>query len=552
VTDTAEGSSERWLPSLEGTRWAHLDVDRRILGVSATLDEAAERWGDRLLWHFPEQGVTASYAEARADMHRLAAGLHRLGVGVGSRVGVMLGNVPEFPQTWLALARLGAVSVPMNPRYTSREVEFIADDTEMSHLVVDSATWRALQEKEPTGALLEGCSVVVVDGPAGQGEIAFEEVLNVDVDVADALRKAPGPEALLTIQFTSGTTGLPKGCLLTHEYWVSLGRCFSALTGHPQRVLADYPFFYMQNQSYLMTAIASGGQIIVTHGLSLSRFLGWLHDFDIDMAWMSGALLRVPPSSADRAHHLRLAPADEIDVADHAELERRFGMRVREWYASTEAGMGTVVPWEDDDRVGSGSIGVEAPFRQTRVVDEQLRDVAPGETGELCLRGPGMMLGYHNRPEANAELFIEDGWFRTGDLCRKDADGYHFFVGRLKDMVRRSGENVSAQEVEDVLRQLPAVEDAAVIGVPDSGRGEEVMAFLVLATPPERRLTAAEVWDWCRTRLAPFKTPRYLRFVAALPRTASGKTAKAELKVLAAESMSETFDRKHAAEFSEP
>jgi acyl-CoA synthetase (AMP-forming)/AMP-acid ligase II len=538
VSGLGDGLAERWLPSLEGTRWAHLEIDRRIRGVSATVDEAADRWGERVLWHFPELGRSATYAQARMQMHRVAAGLHGLGVRDGSRVGIMLGNVPEFPITWLALARLGAVSVPLNPSYTPREVQFIADDTEMTHVVVDASTWQRLRQVEGGSPLLPGCLVIAVNGVPADGA-PFEDLMGADPAAAPSV--APGPAALLTIQFTSGTTGLPKGCLLTHEYWISLGRAFAALTGNPQRVLADYPFFYMQNQGYLMTAMASGGRIVVTHGLSLRSFLGWLHDFDIEMAWVSGALLQLPPSPADRDHHVRLAPTDEIDVAEHAELEARFGMRVREWYASTEAGMGTLVPWEDDDRVGSGSIGVEAPFRETRVVNSSLQDVAPGVIGELCLRGPGMMLGYHNRPEANAELFLEGGWFRTGDLCRKDSDGYHYFAGRLKDMVRRSGENIAAQEVEDVLRHIPAVADVAVIGVPEPGRGQEVMAFLVLNSGG--KATAADVWEWCRARLAPFKTPRYLCFVAELPRTASGKVAKAELKSRVAGAMSGVFDR---------
>jgi acyl-CoA synthetase (AMP-forming)/AMP-acid ligase II len=353
----------------------------------------------------------------------------------------------------------------------------------------------------------------------------------------------PGPGALLSIQFTSGTTGLPKGCMLTHEYWITLGRTFAALTECPQRVLADYPFFYMQNQGYLTTAMAGGGQIVVTHGLSLRSFFGWLNEYEIDMAWVSGALLTLPHGPADRDHKLRLAPADEVGVDEHAELEERFGLTVREWYASTEAGMGTLVPWEDVDSVGSGSIGVAAPFRETRVVDEDLREVEAGVVGELCVRGPAMMLGYHNRPDTNAELFLEGGWFRTGDLARKNVDGYHFFAGRIKDMVRRGGENIAAQEVEDVLRQLPGIADAAIVGVPEPLRGEEVMAFLVL--DPGRTLVPDEVWAWCGTRLAPFKSPRFLRAVEDFPRTSSGKVSKAELKAVAALAMDGAFDRLH-------
>ncbi len=173
-------------------------------------------------------------------------------------------------------------------------------------------------------------------------------------------------------------------------------------------------------------------------------------------------------------------------------------------------------------------MGLRFPNRETRIIDADLREVPAGTQGELCFRGPGMMLGYHNRPEVNAELFLPGGWFRTGDLVRKDADGLHYFAGRVKDMVRRSGENISAVEVEQQIATMPGVAEAAVIGVPDARRGEEVKAFVVPASGTT--LTAEDIVNWLRPRLAPFKIPRYVEFRDELPHTASGKVAKSALR----------------------
>lgn len=525
--DTTHGEA-RLLPSSDGTQFPHLDVDRRLVDVCEFFDEAVERWGDRTVWHFVDEGRETTYREAQTESDRIAAGLHELGVRAGDRVGIMLPNVSEFPLALLALARLGAISVPMNPKLTPREVDFIADDTDMSCLICERAVWAALRASGGSCSKLARDKVVLVGSGESQDGVAFEQIRR-DASAAIPPHQPAAVRSLTTIQFTSGTTGLPKGCMLTHEYWVTIGRVAAALADSPQRILADYPFYYLQNQFYLMMAIAGGGRLVVTHGLSLSRFLGWLRDYEIDFAWVSPSLLRVPESDADTDHGLTRAPVDEMTESRHREFETRFGITTREWYGSTEAGFGTLVPWEDDDKVGSGSIGIAAPFRETKIIDQNLAEVEPGVVGELCLRGPGMMLGYHNRPEANAELFIADGWFRTGDLCRKEADGHHYFVGRLKDAIRRSGESISAQEVESVLMEMPGVADVAVIAVADPQRGEEVKAFLVPRAAGEG-ITPEAVLSWCLPRLARFKTPRYVEVCAELPYTSSGKIAKGVLK----------------------
>ena len=254
----------------------------------------------------------------------------------------------------------------------------------------------------------------------------------------------------------------------------------------------------------------------------------WLLDNDIDFVWIDEGMLDYPPSDADHQLRLKHAPVAAIPPALHRPVEKRFGLKARDWYASTEAGAGTFVPWERDDLVGSGSMGLCWPTRETKIVDTDLAELPPGAAGEMLIRGPGMMLGYWNRPDANAELILPGGWFRTGDLVRKDADGLHFYVGRTRDIIRRSGENIAAAEVEQQILAMPEVIDVAVVPVPDHDREEEAKAIVVLH--PGSQVSARDIINWARGRLAPFKVPRYVEFRSELSRTGNGKVAKSQLR----------------------
>jgi crotonobetaine/carnitine-CoA ligase len=522
-------------------RWGDLEIDTGLSSVPQALHAAARAWPNRPVFHFIDQGFTETWSELEGRVLTVAAGLSTLGIRPGDRVGIMLANVPEFPAAWLGILATGAVAVPMNPKYTAKELAFIVEDTGMNAVFIASEI-RSLVQELPHGSTLTLGRTVVVDGPRDDWGTSWEELLATPRwDEPYALGSA---HDLANIQYTSGTTGLPKGCMLTHGYWLLMGRTGAALRGNNQNpvtsILADHPFFYIQNQSYFANALVTGAQLHVTHGLSLSRYIGWLNSYDIDMAWMSDALLNLPPADGDSTHSVRFAPTDAIDPSLHATVQQRFNVTVREWYASTEIGLGTISPWDDESAVGSGSMGYAAPFRETKIINDDLSEVPIGGTGELCVRGPAMMLGYWNRPEINAELFLDGGWFRTGDLVRITADGEHFFVGRAKDMVRRSGENIAAAEVEQQLMAHADVSDAAVIAVPDSYRGEEVKAVVVLREGAT--VTATELTEWCRQGLAPYKVPRYIAFREELPYTPSGKVRKAALKEEAADLRTGSFD----------
>jgi len=507
----------------------HLELDRdsrRILAMTLpeALDHAAETWGDSTALVFIEDDTPdLTWAELRDQVVRVRSGLQRAGVAYGDKIGLLLRNQLEFPVTWLAVASLGAVIVPLNPKYTPRETQFALDDAGATWLVGAADIVDTYRESGAIGPVpMDG--VFTVGGP-GTGEMTFEKLMAAEpVEV----ERVPQRDDVVNIQFTSGTTGLPKGCLLTHRYWIELG-VYGALTfPGARRTLGDHPFYYMQNQAYLACAMTVGGALYVTHGLSRRKFLDWLWDHQIDMAWIDEGMLDFPPDERDSKLALTHAPVMAIPKDRHADLEKRFNLRARELYASTEVGNGTFVPWDRDDLVGSGSMGFCYPNRETKIIDENLEEVPPGVAGEMCIRGGGMMLGYHNRPETNAELFLPGGWFRTGDVVRKEADGQHYYEGRLRDMIRRSGENISSAEVEQQIASMPEVEEVAVVPVPDAARDEEVKAIVVLKAGAQ--VTAAEVVAWARTGLAPFKVPRYVEFRSALPHTGSGKVAKGELK----------------------
>ncbi|NUP47764.1 MAG: AMP-binding protein [Catenulispora sp.] len=482
------------------------------LTIPEALDFAEQTSGDKGALHIVATGERMTWGELREAIARVRSALEERGLKPGDKVGIMLRNQIEFPLVWLAVIEAGAVAVPLNPKYTRREVDFVLGDTEATWLVAAADLAELVADAVPADQLIS------------TGE-QFDALLTH----AHTPRTHQAERRdVVGIQFTSGTTGLPKGCLLTHEYWLDLGVYSAAGSLDPQEYLADHPFYYMQNQAYFFAALAGGGRLHITPGLSRSKFMGWLIDLEIDYAWIDEDMLEFPPSDNDKKLKLKRAPVSGMLPWLHADLEQRFDLAARELYASTEVGGGTAVPWDRTDRVGSGSMGWCLPTRESKVIDDQGNEVAPGVEGELCMRGPGMMLGYHNRPEANAELFLPGGWFRTGDVVRKTEDGEHFYVGRTRDMIRRSDESISAVEVELCIYSMDDVDDVAVIPVPDAKRGEEVKALIVLA--PGSKLSVEDIIAWCNQNLAPFKVPRYIEFRSELPYTASGKVAKGELK----------------------
>jgi acyl-CoA synthetase (AMP-forming)/AMP-acid ligase II len=497
--------------------------------VPALLDEAAAEIPDQVALDFFEDGETLTYDALRRRVNRLANGMARRGISKGSHVGVMLPNSSALPVTWLALARLGAVMVPMNIAYTPREMDYVIVDGDVSWLIIDKPCLATFAEMAERPAALTDRHVFVVGGAAA-GHAAWDELLQGESDEI-AAPSAAGLDDLLNIQYTSGTTGFPKGCMLPHRYWLTMSKVSARRDGRIyKRILSATPFFYMDPQWMMLMAFWQRGTMFVARRQSASRYMGWVREHRINFGLFPEVVFKQPPSPHDRDNEIVRVNIYGLNKENHAALEERFDFIAREAFGMTEIGSGLFMPIEATDMVGSGSCGVPSPFREARIVDPEGNTVPVGEMGELVVRGPGILQGYYNKPEATKAAFHGE-WFRTGDLFRQDEKGYFYIVGRVKEMIRRAGENISAREVEAVLCALPDIVEAAAVPVPDETRGEEVKACIVLqqgltceTIPPERIIAH------CEAGLARFKVPRYVTYLSELPKTASGKIAKHLLK----------------------
>lgn len=477
-----------------------------------------------------DRGERATYSDMDRSSNKYAHALRVFGVRKGDRIGVMLPNRIEFPILWFAIAKLGAVIVPINTRYTPREVEYVLSDTQAKFAVVDESVWSVFSAMEPWP---QGCAkerVILVGQPSHGTATTLDRVLKgvdnllVEEDIS--------PDDLLNIQYTSGTTGFPKGCMLTHEYWSVYSYQAACWDEQPyQRYLSAQPFFYVDPPGHLLKSYRQGGMLYLAPQLSSTRFIGWVRQHRIEWCQVTELIAR----QAEAANEDGVTCLKQIlnwgwnpDMV--RQFRRRFQVRTEEAYGMTEIGFGTRMTNQLDELADSGSVGIRAPFRALRLMNEDGSPTPVGDVGELWVRGRGIFKGYWNKPEANAALF-EGGWFKTGDLMRRDELGFHWLVGRTKDMIRRSSENIAAREVEAVIREIPEIVDVAAVPVRDVKRGEEVKIYVELrecATPDN--LTVERILDHARAHLAAFKVPRYIAFTPALPRAiTSNKVLKPEL-----------------------
>jgi len=469
-----------------------------------------------------------TYARFLDRVYRAAHVLETLGVQPGERILLHLGNCPEFMYLWFGAACLGAVIVPTNVLSSGAELEYMCAHSE-SVLAVLSAD--ALERAERLRAACPNVRHILVcrDAPAGTVTLAGA----LAAARSDPPQYAPHAEQEAAILYTSGTTSRPKGCVITNANYIHVGEAVAqhlALTPDDRQLMV-LPLFHGNAQYYsTLSALVVGASVVLAERFSASRYFATAARHAATIGSLFAAPMRMilaqPELASGSGHRLRVVIfAQNLTPAQLAEWDRRFQVPLMQIYGMTEQlGHPLANPLHgrrDNQTVGRPTLGF-----QCRVVDENGHDVPNGATGELLVSGrPGVRLrqGYFRDPATTAATF-RDGWLWTGDNVRRRDDGFFEFVDRAKDMIKRAGENVAASEVEAVLKDHPAVFDAAVIGVPDPMRDEAIKAFVVLRA--EGVATAQDIQVWCAERLARFRVPELVEFREELPRTSVGKIQK--------------------------
>ena len=506
-----------------------------VLDLLTALRRAAARWPDRAALVFDETDETLTFSALAARVDRVAAALACTGIGRGDRVAIMLPNRLEWPLAWLGLVRIGAVMVPVNTGYRSADAGFV-----LRHAGVRAVV--TLRELVPLLVDVRAdigttFAIHCVDGVADGDAIDFTGLM--EPHVADAPPAVEvDPHTLVNVQYTSGTTGEPKGCMLSHSWFMRFAWRVATLHDgleETDTILTSQPFHYVDPQWNLAVALLSGATLVVLDRFHPSTYWDRVRAHRVTWFYCLGVMpklmLNIPPSPLDREHSVKRVTCSAIPRADHAAIEARWGVPWYEAFGMTESGLDIAVDLADHDEVvGTGCIGTPMPGREARVVDADDRPVPAGTPGELVLRGVGLMDGYYRNPAATADAF-RNGWLHTGDVVRCDERGRFHYLSRMKDMIRRSGENIAAAEVEEVIMRHPGVRLAAVLAVEDDLRGEEVMAYVVPDVTVPRADVGPEVLSvFCAERLARFKVPRYWKYRDDLPRTPSERIRKEALR----------------------
>jgi len=484
-----------------------------------------------------------SYGELHECVNALAVGLKRLGVGVGDRVLVYLPNGLELVQTIYAGFALGAIVVPVNTRLTPRELAYFATDSRPRIFVHHAEALEALAEVESEFANVQ--RVIVGDAAAvarAPGARRFDEVAT---PCDETLPHVPPEAEDCLIIYSSGTTGKPKGAVITHANMVVQHGFINAVDwriSSDDVYLVTTPLAHRTGMARMLNALCLGGTLVVMEHFSVETALALIESERVSVLGMVPTIGRMllPLLEKQAARCASLRHVVVTGEAFPVEIKRRLidllpQVRLHSFFAMTEVGSVTSLEHEEQFTHPS-SVGRVTPGLEVRLVDDRGREVSVGEAGELLVRAgvPGRfttMRCYFERPEATAAAIV-DGWVHTGDMARFDVDGYLYIVDRKKDMVLSGGFNIYTKEVEQMLHEHAAVFDVAVVGVPDSIFGEAVAAFIELK--PGATLTVEQIQEHSKARIASYKKPKHVFFVDALPRNPTGKVLKNELRTRAA------------------
>lgn len=502
------------------------------------LDRAAANSPDHVAIIFAGREIT--YRALAGMVHRFAAALARLGVKKGDRVALMSPNCPQYVVAYMAIQKIGGVVVQVNPMYTERELGYILMDSGTEVIVAYDALYPRVRNVYGSTPLkhviLFALGEPAVEAPSGV--LWMEKLLEEAPSAVPAVKINPA-EDLAVLQYTGGTTGFPKGAMLTHRNIVA--NAVQVMAWAPEssygqeRVLAVLPFFHVYGMTVAMNqAVLMGFTQIILPRFEVNQVLECIH------AYKPTLFHGVPTMYVAINNHPEVRKYDmssikycisgsaplPVEVAN--KFEELTGGYLVEGYGLTEASPVTHCnPLRGRRKVGS--IGLPYPDTICKIVDLETgeRELPPGEIGELCVKGPQVMKGYWNMPEETAKV-LRDGWLYTGDIARMDEEGYFYIVDRKKDMIIAGGFNIYPREVEEVLFEHPKVLEAVVVGIPDPYRGETVKAYVVLKQG--QTATEEELIAYCRTKLAAYKVPRQIEFRESLPKSSVGKTLRRLLR----------------------
>jgi fatty-acyl-CoA synthase len=474
------------------------------------------------------ENVRRTYKALNDRANRLANVMKAAGIGPGDRVGLLALNEPEYIDMYFGLGKIGAILVPINYRLAGPEIEYILSDCGAKAFVFGKE-YAAVADSVRKDIPAEHFVAITDQSPpwARPYEALIGEASDAEPEIVG------GDDDTLTILYTSGTTGRPKGAELTHSYyyWNSVNLMSTLGLNVGDTSLIALPLFHIGALAGVPWLVHSGGKAVLLKNLDPQRFLELIEEENVtgfgSVPQLLDFLKLVPNFEKYNWISVRVilvyaAPVPVTLLKEYAAA----GIEVRQLYGLTECNTATVLDSENAlDKVGSCG----RPFFHTevRVVDDRGRNDAPGEKGEVLLRAPNMMKGYWNRPTDSADV-IKDGWLYTGDIAKMDTDGFLHILDRKKDMIISGGENIYPAEVEDALLNHSKIADVAVIGYPHAKWGETVKAIVVVRQGVT--LTAEELIEWCQGKIGRFKIPKAVVFTDAIPRTPTGKILKRELR----------------------
>jgi fatty-acyl-CoA synthase len=520
--------------------YAHGAWDTALLGhtIGADLERTAQRFGERDALVSCAQGIRMTYAELDAAVDRVARGLLAMGIERGDRVGIWAPNCAEWILVQYATAKAGAILVNVNPAYRTHELAYVLDQSG-TKLLVSAPSFKASDYRAMVEEVRGGCAelerVVFLDSPDWDALLAAGE--EVDPERLREREATLSFDDAINLQYTSGTTGFPKGATLSHHNILNNGFFVGELIGYSEadRICIPVPFYHCFGMVMGNLAATSHGACMVIpapgfdpdatlRAVAQERCTSLYGVPTMFIAMLASETFGTVELDSLRTGIMAGSPCP-VEVMKRV-IDEMHMSEVSICYGMTETSPVSTQTRRDDSlerRVGS--VGRVGPHVEVKVVDPESGLVQPpGEPGELCTRGYSVMLGYWREEEKTREAIDVAGWMHTGDLATMDADGYCNIVGRIKDLVIRGGENVYPREVEEFLYGHPRIEDVQVIGVPDERYGEELCAWVRLR--PGETLDADAVREYCSGRLAHYKVPRYVLVVDEFPMTVTGKVQK--------------------------